>query len=438
MTCPLIPSEGGRPSLASLFIEASKTSFPTPVDGRKADFFKVFDWCIESLNFCSDLKLRKGEGFHLPTLSLLLDLTEESDPDRYLEMTPCVILIETIVEKVVEQGGIERWRAVARDSDREQEEKGRKLCQQWSSIFQVERLGRPWRIFEEQTALWRDVSLANKIQETAAYKRAHLEVFQATDEQYLNLARRSLAQTNLLRLKRTEEEVEKKELSQEFFSLLKETEREVICLDSKTAFLEKEVKRALRSEERVFIKERIRIIGEEAEARIKGEGLGNFSKVVEGAIKTIFDNQEINQSIQTLSEGFFFESKAKIELFEERGRDLFSALLREGFVYEGRVESCKTLEFEWRETSRKINSIWAGFHNWLSAALTSCLDGEKFFDAIKGDIGFDSFNSTLTASLETILVNFIKQGFFEALEMFKKEAGVEDDSVVGDFCKMQL
>ncbi len=415
MTSPLNPCKSVEPFFP-LFIEAGKTAFSISVDDKKTEL--IFGKGLESLNFCSDLKLKREADFNLPTLSQLLDLPYERETRGYLEMTPCVILIETIIEEVVKQGGIERRRAVVWDLDQEQEEEGRKLCQLWSSIFQVEREGRPWRILEKQKAVRKDVSLLKKIEETAVYKTAHHKVVGAIYARYLNLAKISVAKIGLCQLETTEKEAEKG-VAQEFLSLLEEAKRECVDLDRERPSLEEEVEWALRSEERVFIKERVRILGEEAEARIKGEGLGAFSRVVEEAVKTIFDSKDINQWIrQAFSEVFFFRWKEKVEALEGRAMEIFLVASGQGSHKEW-VEGHKNLEMEWRETDRKVNSVWTDFHLCLNLALKSCLSAERFFDAIKGGIFFDSFKSDLTASLETILVNFIKQGFFEALGIVK-------------------
>ncbi len=313
-----------------------------------------------------------------------------------------------------------------------------KICQDWASIFQIERGGRSWRILEKHKAPWKDISLVEKIEKTGAYKEARTKMVEAIKERDRYLAEMTIMKTDLSELGATKAEIEKeKQLSPEFLTRLTATRKLYFLLNEKEKILEKEVGSATRSRAEVFVKEKVRIAGEEADEEIRSKELKIFSKVIEGAIKNIFNSEEINFQIhRTRFEVSFFKWEEKKGPLEELGERVLVALCREGFLPYNQTRLFDGVELRWREATCEVRRTWEQFPSRLNDALEVSLN----FDKIKRNIAFN-FDFTLwnlMVSLEKVLTDFLEEGFFEALEFVRKEALPKDDSYVEEPCKMQL
>ncbi len=446
MTFPLARPEGPV-SLNLLIYQRYLRSDPEAVT-----FSEICEKAADTLGLCSTFRLKtslsaldaapfsgreRGVNFAPVTFETLLNLPCCSRTEGYRETAERVRYVERFIEEAVQNIVFER-RAVKPSCPLEQqrEQITSTLCGEWFSIFQVERGGRPWRILEEQKALWKDVSLIEKIEKTEAYKEAHRKMLEAIYERYLCLAEVTITKNHLGELGKTQAEVSgKRELAPKFFDRLRATRTSYFSLDNRGAALEGKVEEVTRSRTEVLVKEKVRITGEEADKEIKKEGLGLYSKVIEGAVKNIFNAEEINNEIHRARfEVSFFKWEEKKVVLKEWGEGALIAL-RGGFFSFRRGDPLD-MELFWRSASYEVRCTWEEFPCRLNEALKMSLSSDKLFDEIKKNIVVTRFSSdwNLQVPLETILISFLKQGFSEALEFVRKKALSVDSSVVGDLC----
>ncbi len=439
MTSPLARS-GEPASLARLICEKCLASNPDAVD-----FFEISEKAAETLGLCSTSSLRDGlitldatpfcgkDGvdFSPLTFDALLTLSYESRTEGYRETAERVRCVERLIEQAVERiavdtGGVTsssghvgcRASGCVRGRERARGRVTTKLCRVWSSIFHVEREGRPWRILEEQKAPRKDVSLIEKIEGTEAYQEAHRKMVGVIRERYLCLAEIVITKTDLDELEATKAGIEKgTTISPEFLTRLSIKKNSYSLLDKRGRALQKGVEVATRSREEAFLKEKVRITGVKAAEELWGKELGILSKAIEKAIKNIFNEKVVNSQIhQTRFDISFFKWGKKEGLLKEWAEEAFVAL-REGSPWEE--------EFPWIDASCEVRRAWEEFPHRLDDALGITLSSDKLFDKIKEKLvfNFESSKWNLTVSLETILASFLKQGFSEALE-FVEEKGI--------------